>query len=241
MTSEGGLRRAAWLSLCVLGGCSQHVPGLELAVAEVHEGGQAAEGGGRVVDDGRGGHITLSDAWLTLSQVDILACTVAQGAPLMGDLRWSRAAEAHTEGSPTSLGVPHVASLERADGEPWTLGVLRPPPGLYCAVAITLAPADADAEGLPPEAGMVGETLHLAGSWTPAGGDPTAFDLKTGGSRMAFVVLDPALELSERAPTATLTLTLPYDQWLADAAWPQPDADAALSSAAAALGVTATR
>jgi hypothetical protein len=107
-----------------------------------------------------------------------------------------------------------VIGLERPDGEALALGTLQPPPGTYCRAHLVFGPADADAEGLPAGAGMVGKTLLLEGERVPAGGGAAQpFRLESTSVGNADVMLE-GLSLTADALEASRTLHLAYDRWL---------------------------
>jgi hypothetical protein len=226
--------------LSALTGCGSREEGLRLHLGLVHRAGRGAqvEGSSRHFTNDRGERITLSRAYLTVSSVELIAC------PSLSTWRWlSRlspvgTAHAHSESSPRRLGTPHVSSLERPDGELLVLGTLRPPPAAYCRARLVLGPADADAEGEPAQAGMVGKTLRLEGTFAPATGEPVQpFTLESSAVANAELPLE-ALHLSEETPESHQLITLAYDRWLDGLSPLEPGAAAqALRNAAASAQV----
>lgn len=88
------------------------------------------------------------------------------------------------------------------------LGELRPYPGRYCTLALTLGPADDDAEGADENPDMVGYTLAIE-----ADGQPVA---TLGGTRTIELTLSPlALSENDRQRTHELTIELDTATWLA--------------------------
>jgi hypothetical protein len=81
---------------------------------------------------------------------------------------------------------------------------------------------------------MVGKTLLLEGSFSPAtGGAVQPFTLESSAVINAELPLD-ALRLSEEFPESHLLITLAYDRWLDGLSFQSPDAATqALRNAAA--------
>lgn len=134
-----------------------------------------------------GYEVTVTSGFVAIASVQIRPCDDGAEATrwsghhhraLSAELREAlgiQTAWAHSETSPTSLGVPGVLPLVPTTAMDATLGELLPPPDRYCATRIALGPADADAVMLPDEA-MVGRTLMVEGAWIPpGGGEPTPF------------------------------------------------------------------
>lgn len=158
--------------------------------------------------------------WLVLSELELLPCPEGALAHL-SRLVIGRA-HAHTTGTPTVLGTPHVVPLQ---GTPVTatLGVLKPPPGDYCGLAVRLAPADTDAVRLGGAPDLTGKTLWI---------EP--LDLASQESRE--VKLGFAQKTIEGGRT-TLTLTVDGATTFAEVGQPEPSALPALLLDGLVLGV----
>lgn len=176
-------------------------------------GAEQGEGAARTFFTVQGHRITLTRAYVTVQSVDIRPCPRTTRA-----WRWLRAlspigtAEAHTATNPMRLGTPHVSGLAGAEAA-LALGTLQPPPGSYCTVFPTFAPADSDAEGLPSDVNMTGQTLLLEGEVVLAsGGAARPFRLVSSGSVNVNLALE-GLTLTEEAPEASRAIVLAYDRW----------------------------
>ncbi len=97
-----------------------------------------------------------AEAWVVLSELELEHCPSAS-AQLWEWLVPS--AVAHTTGSPTLLGTPHVLALHEPAS--WSLGRLEPPPGRYCGVRLLFAAADEDALGLAEAPWMLGNSFGI--------------------------------------------------------------------------------
>ncbi len=209
--------RAPVLLLLALCACGSHEEGvrLHLGLSLASTGGAQGDGASRTFLNGQGDRITLTRAYVTLQSVELRPCPRTSRA-----WRWLRAlspigtAEAHTVTNPFRLGTPHVSGLAQAEAAARELGTLHPPAGSYCRAFLVFGPADADAEGLPSDVNMTGQTLLLEGERVPASGGPAQpFRLESNG----LVNVDLALEglsLTADAPEARRVITLAYDRWL---------------------------
>ncbi len=201
------------LALCACGAREEGIRlHLQLELRPARNG--QTEGSARQFTNDRGEHITLTRAHVTLSSVEFFPCPTSSAWRWLRHLSPIGTAEAHSTTSPRRLGTPHVIGLERPDGEALVLGTLQPPPGSYCRAHLVFGPADADAEGLPAGAGMVGKTLLLEGERVPAGGGPAQpFRLESTNVGNAEVRLE-GLSLTADALEASRTFQLAYDRWL---------------------------
>lgn len=199
-----------------LGGCGSREEGIRLHLALSHQaaGTTTAEGPTRLFTSDRHEQISLTRASITVSSVELVPC------PESTAMRWLRAlspvgtAYAHTESSPLRLGTPWVSSLERPDGAPLPLGVLRPPPGRYCRIHLVFGPADADAQGLPADGSMTNRTFILEGWALPLGDDVVRpFRMESSGVINVELSIEP-LSLSAEQLESEQWITLHYDQWL---------------------------
>ncbi|WP_241758942.1 hypothetical protein [Pyxidicoccus parkwayensis] len=211
---------AALLSLAACGG-GERVEGMELSLgvttARARPGVEA--GGPRTLVNAQGTRAAFSRALVTLGSVELLPCEEAGWLRLLRELSPVSTAWAHSSSSPRRLGTPHVIGLDGADGDVTELGVLHPPPGRYCRARLTFEPADEDAQGLDSAVDsaepmdMVGSSLHVRGTLSPADGEARTFDATSAGHSSVDVLLD-SLTLSEEQPRATLIFTLAWDTWL---------------------------
>lgn len=206
----------------------EQASGIELTLEVTHEGvgSQTPEdnpAGRRFVTDS-GMQVSLSYAYLTVSQVTLVPC---ENTTRRVQFLWRGDVRAHGVTSATVMASPFVNGLERPDLEQASLGTLKPPPGAYCALNVRFEPADADAARLPVEPDMVGQTLRMVGSWQlPSQNEPQ--DLFVSTALVAQVQLpfpDGALVLDEASAHPTVRLTLHYDQWLDTVAATQGDPD----------------
>lgn len=221
-------------------GCGWREEGLRLHLGLTHHAtrGARAEGASRHFTTDRGERITLSRAYVTVSSVEFIPCPDLSASRWLRQLSPIGTAHAHSESSPRRLGTPHVSSLARSDGEALELGTLHPPPAAYCRARLVLGPADADAEGEPLLAGMVGKTLLLEGTFEPATGEPAQyFTLESSAVVNAELPLE-ALRLSGESPESHVLITLAYDHWLDGLSVLEPEAEAqALRNVAASASI----
>jgi hypothetical protein len=98
-------------------------------------------------------------AWVVLSEFELLQCTDESLASALARF-FIAPAHAHTTGSPVLLGTPHVVPLHGAPVKA-TLGVLKPPPGDYCGLAVRIAPADEDAVRLGGAPELTGTSVRV--------------------------------------------------------------------------------
>ncbi|MFN0063688.1 MAG: hypothetical protein ACKVPX_14370 [Myxococcaceae bacterium] len=155
-----------------------------------------------------GDDVTLSRGFVTLSSISLVACPSATGRFFRSLLPIGHAYAHGLAGPPTTYGVPHVLALPTAPGTVAALGEFEPPAGEYCEVRVTLAPADSDAEGLPPAPDLVGETLHFDGTFRAVGQSPVDFLVRNSGVREVRRTLSPPLLLSRNQPRAAITVGL---------------------------------
>jgi hypothetical protein len=150
-------------------------------------GGFPADGA-LISDDGA--TLRLDTARLTVLAAALESCPATPTARLRALLS-PVVAHAHSEGSPTRIGEPHVIDLRAANAT--ELGEFEPPAGRYCSVRLTLGPADADAVGLPsPD--FAGTTFAITGDVDL----PTARAVsgRSTGNLTTTAALEPALDLA---------------------------------------------
>jgi hypothetical protein len=156
---------------CLVLGCSSEEAGVSLALHLAHRPSGASQSGPeRIIQRPNGDVVRLTRGHLNVASVEILACPSTAWRKLLEALSPVGTARAHTEGTPTRIGEPHVDDLLRDDAQALTLGTLKPPADRYCRGTVLLEPADADAVGLPASVPMEGNTLWLEGTVEPAGG-----------------------------------------------------------------------
>jgi hypothetical protein len=191
--------RSLCLAALLAAACGDYTtPGLEVEVTSrpVGQRLQLRNDLGYIVD--------LTRGYLVTSSVELVEC------PRLA--RWLiGTAEAHLPASPTRLGAPMVESLV---GEAETLGTLRPPPDRYCQLRVSLAPADADARGLPDEVRFVGRTLYLAGSYRSPGSEVDRPLAALTSESVEVLVPVPDLVLDGEAPRhRRLELSKAAERW----------------------------
>lgn len=211
----------ALLCLTACGG-GDRVEGMELTLGVTTARARPAveAGGTRTLVNAQGTRAAFTRALVTLGSVELLPCEESGWLRLLRGLSPVSTAWAHSVASPRRMGTPHVLGLDGADEDVLELGVLRPPPGRYCRARLTFEPADEDAQGLdsategPEPVDMEGQSLHVRGTLSPAGGgEAQAFDVSSIGHASVDVLLDD-VTLSEERPRATVVLTLAWDTWL---------------------------
>ncbi len=214
----------AWLlgAMAVAGlaaGCAEHVPGVRVDFEAGLEAGNTPVDGPLRLQDGTGRDVRLQRAVVVLERLELVPCDAAAdaGSETAWLSRWLGVpvARAHGTGSPTRLAVPHVVDL--AGPGPWPLGRLEPPADRYCALEVTLGPADEDAEGLSDAAAALGRSLWLQGRMLDAAGGEQPFDIVSGRRVSRRLPLPGGgLRLDAERLTARLTLRFAPADWLAD-------------------------
>jgi len=201
--------RVGLLLVSFLLACSREEGGIRLRL----DLAQGTEGKGAVVTPS-GKRVTLRRGFVVIQSVEIFSCAA--------QTRWWQrltpisTAHAHGVETPTRFAVPQVESLLRPAGEMRVLGELAPPPGSYCRVRVVFGPADADAEGLPNEAGvdLVGKSFWVEGEGTAPGAvEATPLSLTGDGVSGAEVSFLP-VTLSREIPEGLLTLRFDAAKWL---------------------------
>jgi len=212
----------SWVVLWLAMGCSSENPGVSLGVQLMHtpSDGVAQSGPERTVTRPNGDVVRLTGGWVNVESVEIFACPATAWKRLLDALSPVTTAHAHTAGTPTKIGTPHVDDLLRSDVQALTLGTLKPPADRYCRAAVTLGPADGDAEGLPTAVPMSGRTLWLEGTVTPAaGGTAQAFQLTSAAEADTDVQFTGAggaaapVVLTTAGVSRTGRVVLRYDRW----------------------------
>lgn len=121
--------------------------------------------------------VWLDRALLVLGPVELIECD--NFARALRGLFTAGRAKAHAPGTPTSLGVPLVMDLLEEGGFGFVVGTIRPPPGRYCGLRVTAAPADADAANLKDNFEMLEScALMTGGIEAPGSTDRTPFAIE---------------------------------------------------------------
>jgi len=233
--------RVVVVTSCLGLGCSSEEAGVSLAMHLAHRpSGVSQSGAERVIQRPNGDVVRLTRGHVNVASVEIFACPSMAWRKVLDALSPLGTAQAHTEGTPTRIGEPHVDDLLRDDAQRLTLGTLKPPADRYCRAVVLLEAADADAVGLPASVPMEGSTLLLEGTVEPAGGGAAQpFELASSAEAEADVQFlgstgsPSALPLTTAGTARTGHVLLRYDRWF-DAVDPlAPGAADALVSAIA--------
>lgn len=171
---------------------------------------------GKQFTNNNGDIIELTSAYLTLSEMDLRTDCSASPFAWLRDAVFELlvpAAYAHTESTPTKLGTPLVVNLLNADSEELEFGHFSPPPSSYCGITVHMHPADADARNLPTTLSMVGQVVHLAGSYDTGGG-ATAFTVDVAlEPEHADIAFPAAIVLSASNLNDEIHLNIEYNSW----------------------------
>jgi hypothetical protein len=160
--------------------------------------------------------VTLRHAYVVVWSVKLESdCNQVNFALLRLDWLLSPAI-AHTNTTPTQLGVPNVINLLADDAEAINLGMIYPPPATYCGITVELLKADEDAVGLSDlPINMLNRVLYLEGEYIPLGATaPVTFIIDVAKTpRPKSLRLKLPLTLSATTPLATVELVTRYDRW----------------------------
>jgi len=215
-----------WCSICVLAACGggggSVSEGMTVAFQLTRQQSVDATGnyfsapaGQKTFKTREGIVVTLKQAYLVVWSVTLESdCNDVNFA--FPWFHWLSPAVAHTDDTPTLLGVPHVINILADDAEVANLGSIYPPPAAYCGITVELLKADDDAVGLLDfPINMLNRVLYLEGEYTPLGStDPVAFTLDVAKTpRPKRLRLTTPLILSESAPSATIRFATQYDRW----------------------------
>jgi len=213
--------------LALVGGlhCSSSEPGVSVDIGVSHhlgddpefEGVRYGDGDVRGLTNAAGYGVVLHEAYVVMSAFELVPCPESRAEAAMRWLLGASVAHAHSGGSARVLGVPHVLDLMARDRSLLAQATMEPPPGAYCEVRVEIAPADADAVGLPDDVDMVGTSLHLAGSFVAPGTQRSVdFELRSDLTRDGRLEFQRAaqggggVELSEPGMPRELRLDLHY-------------------------------
>jgi len=199
--------------------CSSHEQGVALSLHSVHrttEEQSEATREARSFVTSRGVAVTMTRGYFNIGSIEILSCPKRAWLRGLGDVFSIKTAHAHSEGSATRLGVPHVDDLRRPDLETLTLGELRPAAGSYCSGRVLLAPADEDAVGLPGDVDLVGIVVLLEGLYSVPGDtepQPFRFALTQPLAIELEFAKDQRLELTTATARGELQLLTTTSAW----------------------------
>lgn len=242
MTSEA-LVRAGRRTLAVsvfagafvgLGRCGGYEPGIEVELAL-----QAAPATS-AFDTDLGFRIRLEEAMLMIDSLELVRCSpVARRAPSRADPhsgpgpgpRWSQLtiakAWAHVDEHPTATGAVPRLNAMHSTGAPVEAGILRPPPGRYCALRVTP----------PPDSAV----LHVRGTAVDVDSEH-AFDIEAPTDQSIEIPLTEALVLSATKRSAGLVIVIDQHRWLDGIDFDQTDEiDRARQAVDNALGALLVR
>ena len=157
-----------------------------------------------------GFEVRLRRVYLSTTTVEIFAC-----APVTSWWRvpWIRSASAHSQGSPTLLGISAVNSLLDEPPARLFLGKLSPPPASYCRVQRTIAPADADALSLPTDVEMLGKSIYAEGDYAQADMPFQPFVFSSNGSFTVEMSFDTTALTPDGQAQMTLLLGTADTHW----------------------------
>lgn len=158
--------------------------------------------------------VTLKQAYLVVWSVKLESECNSANFALFNVL--FPAAAAHTDTTPTQLGVPNVINLLADDAEVARLGEIYPPPGTYCGITVELLKADEDAVGLNDfPINMLNRVLYIEGEYIPENSaTPISFKIDVSKApRPKSLRLTTPLILSATAPTAQVGFVTHYDRW----------------------------
>lgn len=171
--------------------------------------------------------VTLKQAYLVVWSARLESdCNNVNFARLF--FNWIATADAHTDTTPTQLGVPNVINLLTNDVDVVNLGNIYPAPATYCGVTIELLKADEDAVGLLDfPINMLNRVLYIEGEYIPLGTTtPVAFTLDVAKApRPKSLQLPLPLILSATTPVANVRLITHYDRWFDAVDFTQLDQD----------------
>jgi len=177
-----------------------------------------APAGVKTFANSEGIKITLTKAYLVIWSIRLESdCNTTLFTQLRQTIfnQFIPTALAHTETTPTQLGVPNVINLLAADLTELELGTINPPPGHYCGMTVELLKADADTQKLPADINMINRMLYLEGQYLPLGtSQPVAFTVALAKTPLPrHLRLVTPLTLSSDQRTARLTTRIYYDRW----------------------------
>ena len=122
------MRYSVLIACVCLQGCVMVTDGIELQVA------YQAPGTPIGLSTDMGYRVSLDEAYIAFESLALVTCP--------SELK-------HTATTPTKMGAPVVIDLVKNTGAPIGVGTLRPAPGQYCGVRLSVARADGDAVGMP--------------------------------------------------------------------------------------------
>ncbi|MCA9602948.1 MAG: hypothetical protein KC417_13025 [Myxococcales bacterium] len=174
-------------------------PGLEVTVAL----------SGSVRASGMAG-ASFSRAMVTVGAVELVRCPAAAWRErLVREL--FPIAMAHSPTTPTRIGEPFLLDLLATDGAPRRWATMAPPLDDYCALRLSIEPADPDTPGLPDDGSLTWRSAVFEGH-ADVDGDERAFVAVATESAEIELPLDRGM-LAEAAPTE-LEVRIAPTAWL---------------------------
>ncbi|MFN3197114.1 MAG: hypothetical protein ACE366_01680 [Bradymonadia bacterium] len=160
------------------------------------------------------GSLEISNLGLTIWSTALVRCTPEETSG--GALRWLiGTAHAHSASDPTRSGVPVVSDVAHLPETGAALAMLSPPPGRWCTLEVTLAPADADAVGLDDHTHMEGRTFDLDGTLRTSADESISVRVLGAAQSTISLPLGP-LELSDATDHVHIAVGLDLEAWLAE-------------------------
>ena len=168
--------------------------------------------------------VALDEAYITMESLELVRCDSGAAQQLTGlpsMISWLRSvtisrAKAHTTTTGTQLGVPIVLNLLHSTGTPTQAGLLRPPPGLYCGIAVVGMPPDADAVGLPTGVSDLNAITLKGAALQKETRHPTEVALEVGEFEVDIIPFAEPLRLDSTNTDAVLVVHMDHLQWFDD-------------------------
>lgn len=158
----------------------------------------AGDGQGWSVVSDLGYRITVAQGYLSSHTTELVECESA--TPADPGYSWSLIRPAfagHMIGvHPSAFRVPRIESLLHP--VPSTVSRVLPGRRFYCRAHYLIARADPSAKGLPSDADMLGQSLHLRGTFARGDAPGRPFALRTAAANSVVVDLRPSA--SDAAP-----------------------------------------
>ncbi len=178
-----------------------------------------------------GTSVTLTKAYAVFESVELMACPQTAWQKFMHRLPMSLFvghAFAHSEASPTKISEPSVENIFSADLSARLLGSIEPPPGNYCALRVTIGPADFDTSNLPADVNMVGKSVYLQG--TTSAGDFTIAAVGLASRYVQDLAFDAPINIQADGQNHSVVIGMNYSQWLNGLAFDSSEQSHALAT-----------
>ena len=195
-----------------LGRCgSGYEPGIEVQVAL-----QAAPSTLAFQTD-LGFEIRLEEAVLSIASLELIPCAAGTQVTFLERLlpRGPSTAWAHIDEQPTASDAVLPLDALHSGGLAVVAAILRPPPGRYCELRVSLAANDVPAA--PPPSSTAEEApangLRMRGTARRDGSD-YAFSVDAGADRSVRAPLSEVLDLSADRLNGAITLFVDQRRWL---------------------------